>query len=358
MVMAPDVPPVVVLDGRHVRQVLLNLLGNAVKFTSRGEVRLGIARTEDERLAFEVSDTGPGIEPEAVNAIFEAFMQTKSGAEAGGTGLGLTISQHLLRHMGSELKVDSVLGEGSRFSFSLPLQIAAATGEAGANPSMIDARLAPGQNVCALVVDDSTVSRRMLASLLEAAGFRVITATGGLEGIDFARRHRPDVVFMDVKMADLDGFSATRRLAEDPDTTAIPVIAVTASAFGDTRQAAADAGCVAHLPKPVRAEALFAALEAHVGVRFVRSGEDASPPGASAVTPVDRELAARIRDAVAIGAVSDLHDLAEQLLRGDTASMIIGQRLSRLVADFDFDGVRGLAAALDGAPPVSARRDG
>ena len=167
MTVGADVPRRVVLDGRHLRQVLLNLLGNAIKFTADGEVRLGIARADDGQLAFEVSDTGIGIEPEALAEIFDAFTQTKTGAAAGGTGLGLTISQHLLRRMGGELQVESTLGEGSRFFFTLPL--VPADDEASrrrrrtwASPPL-DARLAPGQHVTALVVDDSTVSRRILA---------------------------------------------------------------------------------------------------------------------------------------------------------------------------------------------------
>ena len=359
---APDVPRRVVLDGRHLRQILLNLLGNAVKFTARGDVRLGIARTEDGRLAFEVSDTGPGIEPDALSAIFEAFTQTKSGAEAGGTGLGLTISQHLLRKMGSELQVESALGEGSRFFFSLPLMASpdesgSAAGELAG--TAIEARVAPGREVTALVVDDSTVNRRMLASLLEAAGVRVITATGGLEGIDLARRHRPDVIFMDVRMADIDGFAATERLASDPETAEIPVIAVTASAFGDTRQAARDAGCVAYLPKPVQAEELFAVLQAHVGLELIDVGYGAAgslPPGTS--LPGDPQLAARIQDALSIGAVSDLQALADELLGGDTTSVVVGQQLSRLVASFDFEGLQGLATSLAQAPPAGARQEG
>jgi PAS domain S-box-containing protein len=360
---APDVPRRVVLDRRHLRQILLNLLGNAVKFTARGEVRLGIARTEDGRLAFEVSDTGPGIEGEALSAIFEAFTQTKSGARAGGTGLGLTISQHLLRKMGSELNVESVLGEGSRFFFVLPLVVSADEGGSAATGKeahlSVHARLAPGQEVTALVVDDSTVSRRMLASLLEAAGARVLTATGGIEGIEFARRHHPDVIFMDVRMADLDGFAATRRLADDPETARIPVIAVTASALGDTRQAARDAGCVAYLPKPVQAEALFALLQAHVGLEFVHVGQSAagSPPP-SGPLPHDAQLAARIQQALAIGAVSDLKALAEQLLDGNTTSVVVGQQLARLVANFDFDGLQALATSLAVESHTSASQEG
>ena len=118
---ADDVPRAVCLDGRHLRQVLLNLLGNAIKFTSAGEVHLTIERDGSEHLRFAVADTGIGIPPAALSTIFEAFTQTKDGVLAGGSGLGLTISRHLVALMGGELKVDSVPGHGSRFFFTLPL---------------------------------------------------------------------------------------------------------------------------------------------------------------------------------------------------------------------------------------------
>jgi CheY-like chemotaxis protein len=196
-------------------------------------------------------------------------------------------------------------------------------------------------------VDDSTVSRRILASLLESAGFQVITATGGLEGIDLARKHHPHVVFMDVKMADLDGFSATRRLGADPATAGIPVIVVSASAFGDTRQAAKDAGCVAYLPKPVRAEALFATLQTHIGAQFVRSDQDMPVESVVVSNPAPNAgLAVRLRDAVAIGDFGVLQAIADELIGGERPNAGVGQRLARLVSDFDFDGVRDLAASL------------
>jgi PAS domain S-box-containing protein len=348
-----DVPRRVVVDGRHLRQILLNLLGNAIKFTTKGHVSLEIANTGDA-VTFSVTDTGPGIDDEELTEIFEAFTQTRSGAAAGGTGLGLTISRHLLEIMGSDLHVDSAVGEGSRFYFTLPLIAAAEdtpTGDApgGSQPTLY-ARLAPGQQVTALVVDDSTVSRRILASLLESAGLQVITATGGLEGIALAREHHPDVIFMDVKMADLDGFSATRRLAADGETQAIPVIAVTASAFGNTRQAAREAGCADYLPKPVSAEALFAALKTHVGAQFVKDTEDESP----AADPIEFAprhvaLAPRLKAAAEIGAISDLHAIAGTLAGGDQVDAALGRRVGELAASFDFDGVRALAAALENA---------
>src|SRR5688572_16843599 len=227
MAIDADVPRVVVLDGRHLRQVLLNLLGNAIKFTATGEVRLAITGAEEGHLFFEVRDTGPGIEPEAVSEIFAAFAQTKAGAAAGGTGLGLTISDRLITSMGGALKVESAVGEGSRFWFTLPFARGRRTArsddlERTAAMPPLEARLAAGERLTALVVDDSTANRHILAGLLESAGVHVITAAGGLEAIELARMHHPQIIFMDLKMNDLDGLEATRRLARDPATAAIP----------------------------------------------------------------------------------------------------------------------------------------
>jgi PAS domain S-box-containing protein len=351
MAIASDVPRRVVLDGRHLRQVLLNLLGNAVKFTAQGQVHLGIARTTDDQLSFEVSDTGIGIAPEALTEIFKAFTQTREGAAAGGTGLGLTISQHLLRVMGSELMVTSTVGEGSRFYFTLPLvtadDVAAGPKDVEMAEPPLDARLAPGTELTALVADDSTVNRRILASLLESAGVRVITAAGGLEALRLARMHRPEVIFMDLKMGDLDGLEATRQLRRDPATAAIPVIAVTASAFRDARQAALDAGCADYIPKPVRAEALFAALQAHLGVRFVTETAETEPLAPVTLEPArSRDVARSILAAVAIGDVTALNSLTSELTAGSPQEAVLGHRLTRLVSAFDFDGLRQAAIAL------------
>jgi CheY-like chemotaxis protein len=201
-------------------------------------------------------------------------------------------------------------------------------------------------------VDDSTVSRRILASLLESAGLQVITATGGLEAINLARQHHPDVIFMDVKMADLDGFSATRRLAGEETTKTIPVIAVTASAFGNTRLAAKEAGCIEYLPKPVRAEALFAALRTHLGLAFVWESDDAftSSKGPIQSAPRHAALSVRLREAVEIGAITDLHALAQTLALGDEIDIALGRRIDALAASFDFESVKQLAASLEQGP--------
>jgi PAS domain S-box-containing protein len=353
MTIAPEVPRRVVLDGRHLRQVLLNLLGNAIKFTARGEVGLRVARSEEGRLGFEVFDTGIGIESDALEEIFEAFTQTDAGAAAGGTGLGLAISHHLIRSMGDELRVESTPGRGSRFFFALPLVPAAEVATAAdatdaAAAALSNARLAPGQEITALVVDDSTVNRRILAALLESAGVGVITAAGGLEAVRLAQEHRPDVIFMDLKMSDLDGLEATRRIAADPATARIPVIAVTASTLGDRRQAARDAGCADYLAKPVRAELLFAALQLHLGVHFAAAPAADAPVAALALPagPARTGIADRLRAATAIGDVTDLQNLAQDLVGGDPEQSLLGQRIAQLVSDFDFDALRDVAATL------------
>jgi CheY-like chemotaxis protein/anti-sigma regulatory factor (Ser/Thr protein kinase) len=347
-------PNVVALDGRHLRQVLLNLLGNAIKFTSVGDIRLSVNRTEDQRLQFEVSDTGCGIQPEALTEIFAAFSQTKEGAAAGGTGLGLTISDHLIARMGGSLRVDSVVGEGSRFWFTLPLveeqgtaRPAAADHERAMPP--LDARLAPGQHLAALVVDDSTANRHILASLLESAGMTVLTAAGGLEAIEIARAQHPHVVFMDLKMSDLDGLEATRRLSRDPGTAAIPVIAVTASALGDVRQTVREAGCVDYLSKPIRAQLLFGMLQRHLGARFVsgRGEQPGARPSQEAHDVDDRgAIGRRLREAIAIGDIGGLQEVAQQLTNAGPAEAALGTRIHRLTAAFDFAALTELADTL------------
>jgi CheY-like chemotaxis protein len=349
---SPDVPRTVVLDALRLRQVLLNLLGNAIKFTEAGRVRLEI-RVTGERLMFEVTDTGAGIEPESITQIFAAFAQTKTGAAAGGTGLGLAICDRLISLMGGELKVDSVLGEGSRFWFTLPLvegrsAVRKELDELHSALPSFDARLAPGQNVLAMVVDDNIANRHIMSSLLESAGVRVVTAAGGLDAIERAHADHPQIIFMDLKMNDLDGFEATRRLAGDPTTSSIPVVAVTASALGNSRQRARDAGCVDYLSKPVRAELLYGMLHAHAGVRFLTDRESPAPASADlGVVERRSEVGRQLRNAIALGDVGSIQQLAGALMQGSRAESALGERIHRLITTFDFDGLNALVDSLE-----------
>ncbi len=346
-----SVPARVLLDGRHVRQVLLNLLGNAVKFTTQGDVTMRVDVVDGCRLRFEVIDTGIGIETENLSAVFQAFRQTRSGAELGGTGLGLTISHRLVRAMGGELKVESTPGVGSRFYFDLPLLAVGelptlAATEAGGGSLSSEARLAPGEHLTVVVADDSSVNRRILASLLESAGVRVITAAGGVEAVELARTHRPDLILMDLRMGDLSGFEATRRIVAEPSTTSIPVIAVSASAWAEVRTQATDAGCVDFLPKPVKADVLFAKLQRFTGARFVSPASEPDAPLPS-LREVGDDIAARIREAAAIGNVEELDALAGRLSAAGDAPGSLGRRIAALTAAFDYDALLQLADSLE-----------
>jgi PAS domain S-box-containing protein len=348
----PEIPKSVSLDGRRLRQVLLNLLGNAIKFTEAGDVRLTITR-RDQILGFDVVDTGAGIEPEALTEIFAAFAQTTSGAAAGGTGLGLAICDRLITRMGGQLNVESELGRGSRFWFELPLVQGrqAAREEPEEHASTLppfDARLAPDQDLTALVVDDTAANRHIMASLLESAGVRVFTAADGLEAIEAAQTHRPHIIFMDLKMHGLDGIEAARRLTRDPATSSIPIVAVTASALGNSRQRSRDAGCVDYIAKPVRAQQMYGMLQTHLGARFVGERPSSMARHADLAALHRRvEIGGRLRSAIAIGDVSAIQDVARHLLTGTPAEAAVGERINRLMTSFDFDGLSELVDALE-----------
>ena len=351
------VPGFVLVDGRHLRQVLFNLLGNAVKFTESGEIALdvGVDASAGHALTFAVTDTGSGIEATNLERIFEAFGQTDAGRAAGGTGLGLTISARLVRAMDGELNVESTPGRGSRFYFSLPLVRAAEpVSSAPTDAGLLDARLAPGVTLTALVADDNIINRRVLASILQSAGAEVITATGGMEAVRFATELRPDVVLMDRRMGDLDGFEATRRIHAHPATARTPVIAVTASAFGDVREAAREAGCIDFVPKPIRAELLFSKLRQHLGVSFVSPRRAAPPEAAASAMPVER-IAERLRGAAALGDVGELGVLARELAAATGPARALGERIAQLTRDFDFDALQDLAATTMSSADTSRR---
>jgi CheY-like chemotaxis protein len=329
--------------------VLFNLLANAVKFTTAGEVRLTVASDAEGWLRLAVTDTGMGIEPDSLDRIFEAFGQTSAGAAAGGTGLGLTISRRLVRTMGGELTVASTPGVGSVFSFSVPVGAVphdSREWNSGSPSPCIDARLPENVVLTALVADDNTINRRVLTSLLESAGVRVMTASGGREAVDLAIQLQPDVVLMDRRMNDLDGFEATRAIHAHPDGARIPVLAVTASAFGDVREAARNAGCVDFIPKPIRAEVLFGKLQQHLGVEFVsarssrRPAEDAAPS-----EDLPARMADRLREASILGDVTALEELTRELRR-TAGTRALAARIALLTREFDFQALQALAESL------------
>jgi len=284
-------PALLRCDALRLRQVLMNLLGNAVKFTHQGRVTLKVGYQQG-RLRLAVSDSGIGIPQGQIQRIFERFEQVGSAHHnAQGSGLGLAISRRLVERMGGALGVESVAGEGSTFYFEIPVEIAAEQPIPAAPPDAPKGE-APAAAAHAirrvLVVDDVEINRTLVADLLTPRGFVVEQAANGRDGIELAQRRPPDLILMDLRMPEMDGLETTRALRALGIQT--PVAMLSASAFEADRAASLAAGCQDFLSKPIALEALLAAI-ARIG-RGVAARETPAPaiPPSGDETLIDRTL--------------------------------------------------------------------
>jgi signal transduction histidine kinase/ActR/RegA family two-component response regulator len=262
---AAGVPPWAVGDPHRLRQVLLNLSGNAVKFTERGrvDVRASVLAGDPPRLRFEVVDTGIGIAADVKARLFDRFTQADSSVARrfGGTGLGLAICKRLVELMGGAIGVDSTVGVGSTFWFEVPLTTAAAAPDPAAGTAAVTAR-----PLRILLVDDAEMNRRLALFMLQAAGHQVEAAADGAAAVDAAARASFDVILMDVQMPGIDGYEATRQIRALPGGTAVPVIAMTANVMQEDVDRCFAAGMDAHLSKPIDKAELLKAVS-HWGGR-------------------------------------------------------------------------------------------
>ncbi len=275
-------PPAVQMDGARLRQVLLNLVSNAVKFAQQGSVML-IARAAPleegrYRLSFSVRDTGKGIAKEDQQRIFEPFVQTDNTGAQEGTGLGLTISREFVRMMGGTLEVESELGRGAEFRFTL--EVSGANYVPGEALNTVEALDPSQRGRRILVVDDNADSRHLIHSLLSPLGFEVELAADGAAGLAALRRFQPALVFMDWRMPGLDGLAVIRQLRAEPALVQPRVVMMTAHAFEEERRESLAAGADEFLCKPIEQDRLFQVLEQQLGVRFRRRQRLPSAPRA------------------------------------------------------------------------------
>ena len=275
-------------DEQKLREILINLLENAVKFTESGGVVLKVGYHE-EKIRFQVEDTGIGIAPEKLIEIFLPFYQVgNSRYWVGGTGLGLTISQKLAKLMGSTLQVKSKLGSGSIFWVDLDLpEVPESTEIATAKHRNIIGF--KGEKRKVLVVDDKGENRSFLVNLLEPLGFEIVEATDGCDCLNKTLEFKPDLILMDLVMPVMDGFEATRQIRKLTELKKIVIIAASASVFDYSQAKSRKAGCDDFIPKPVRAEHLLEQLRVHLALEWVYDDLGLTRPADSELGVADQD---------------------------------------------------------------------
>jgi PAS domain S-box-containing protein len=316
---ASNLPRGIHADESRLRQVLLNLLANAVKFTDRGRVSLRVRFSPPTRLRFEVQDTGIGVSADKLETIFQPFEQVSDlQRRLGGAGLGLAISRQLVRLMGGDIHVTSGVGVGSTFWFELEVP-AIETRIVVPPERLVTGYEGPRKTV--LVVDDVAANRAIAADILIQLGFEVMEAANGREALARAQTGRPDCILMDIVMPEMDGLEATRRLRQLPDLEDVPIIAMSARLSGSDQQKSRVAGVNAFLPKPIDLEHLLTQIAAILNLDWTYepqaplSAQEGKAVGAL-VTPPPQELE-RLHQLARIGNMREIEQWAERVAELD-----------------------------------------
>ncbi|PSR16457.1 hybrid sensor histidine kinase/response regulator [filamentous cyanobacterium CCP3] len=354
-----DLPQFIQTDERKLRQVLMNLLNNAVKFTEAGHVTLRVLPvtgpgSQGYRLRFEVIDSGPGIAPEEIGLLFQAFSQTESGRTSHeGTGLGLRISDQFVQLMGGMIGVHSQLGQGSQFTVVVPVQRATAA----QLPSLPLARqatgLAPHQSPYRLLVaDDQLSNRRLLRQFLADLGFEVREACNGQEAIAQWQTWQPHLIWMDMRMPIMDGFEATRQIKAQMQGQATAIIALTASVFNEEKSLVLSAGCDDFIRKPFQPAVIVDMLRQHLGVTFTyaQPETDATDPPEAIDLPEGslKEMPSSWRDRVYQAATqADQQTLLRLIEVLPPAQAAVRQTLHRWINNYQFDKLMTLTLGDD-----------
>ena len=338
-------PRFIIGDQGRLRQILINLLENAIKFTLQGSVtlRLGIKQNAIAHLAIEVEDTGPGIAPEDQPRIFEPFVQLGEHAINQGTGLGLTITHQFVQMMGGSLMLESAPGKGSVFRVELPLKEAR---EADVIPAPVEQTqgevisLAPGQpDYRILIVEDQLENRQLLTQLMESVGFQVKLAENGEQGVQLFPSWRPHLIWMDRRMPVMDGLEATRSIRKLPGGKEVRIVAVTSSAFMEQRDEMLNAGMDDLVRKPYRFNEIYQCLTRQLGVQFIHAQAqpekevEAMPLTAQMLSVLPPSLCQELQDTLKSLDAERIAALIEQVAPYDVN---LRKTLTQLVDNFDY----------------------
>ena len=349
----PATPRYVLADQGKLRQILINLLNNALKFTSQGRVALRILPTlaskpdEPTVLAFEVEDTGEGIAPEELEHLFQPFSQTKSGRKAQeGTGLGLTISRKFVQLMGGDLKVQSVVNRGSIFSFKIQVQIVASEqiAQAKTDPQGIIA-LAPNQpQPRILIVDDRELNRELLVKILQPLGFALCTAVDGTEAIALWQSWQPDLILMDLRMPHLSGEKAIELIKSDRTSTT-KIIALTASALETERVSIMALGCDDFMRKPFKTDDLLLMMTKHLGLCYTYAGNTVDLPlppptlNDQAFEKISNQLLLELQQSIMAIDLAKIEQITQQIAQENE---LLAQAIEQHISNFEYEHVLNL----------------
>jgi signal transduction histidine kinase/ligand-binding sensor domain-containing protein/CheY-like chemotaxis protein len=335
-------------DEGKLRQILINLLGNAVKFTDAGEITLkvrSVGEPSDHRYRFDVIDTGPGITEEHQQEIFQPFQQSEAGVAQGGTGLGLAITRRQIELMGGEVNLESTLGKGSRFYFEITLP--PAEGQV-VHEKKQDARevvrLTAGSRVNALVVDDNQNNRDVLSQLLRGIGCDVRLAESAFEAFDQIKQEMPDIIFMDIRMPGMNGADATRKIIAEHGPDKIKVVAITASVLEHEKAGHMAAGFHSFLSKPFRFRDVCESLRQYLNVEFEYANEEPVANGKpieldpSEITLPD-DAWQEMKDAADRFSVTRLEKALQPLEEGDEDLRRVAAFIRQLINEGDLDQV-------------------
>ena len=352
--LADNLPQYIIGDSSKLRQLLINFLSNAVKFTKTGGVTIQAFTCSSGsfgnrvKLCFEVSDTGKGIAEAELDRLFSPFVQTTSGIQSEeGTGLGLAISHQFIKLMGGTIQVNSISGEGSTFAFNILVELANLTTEGILRTSQQIKHLAPGQREYRIaVVDDRETNRKALVQLLESVGLKPLTANNGKEAVALWHKWQPDLIWMDMRMPIMDGYEATKLIKSKSDAKKTVVIAITASAFEEQREKILDAGCDDFVAKPFTEQIIFDKLTQYLRVKFVCQTESTNEDIETVQDPkslsfVDlANLSPTLVSQLNQSAIAVDSEQIEQLITQiPDSQQHIAQAISSMLAQYDFDAI-------------------
>jgi PAS domain S-box-containing protein len=341
---ASDLPTIIRTDEGKLRQILINLMGNAIKFTDAGGILLRVQQASTHWLHFEVQDTGRGIPQADLENIFQPFYQVgHTNRLTEGTGLGLTITRSFVELLGGQLAVESREGQGTTFRFTIELEaVQSDLIEVTTSRTERPLRLAPSaEGYRILIVEDQPENRRLARVLLEELGFELQEASNGLEAVQMAQHWLPDLILMDIRMPILDGLQATQIIRTTPHGKTVKILALTASAFEEDRARVLAAGCDDFIAKPFEATLLFAKLEKWLGNIFLYPTGALQQEATSTELPLDDELMG-LSNALLLELQKAVRELnltktGKRIQEVAEHKPLLAQKLQGMVAEFRFD---------------------